>query len=110
MRTALEELHGERLRFAGKFGKVSVKTGTSKNRDTTFLLLDIVRLDTNEVIADHVWVASCKALDRFQLRPGDNLTFNAKVSRYRKRYGRNDDYTLSKIGKVRITCDEVTTV
>lgn len=80
----------ERHRFTATFDRFGKKTGWNGADERTVLLVD-VKLGGN-VVADHLWFKSGKQFDALDLKRGDEVEFNARVSSYMKGYrGYRDD-------------------
>ena len=70
MRKELAAEEGKRKRFKAVFSGVGKKVNYKGYREQTILLRNIVDLESNKVVADHVWFSClCKYLHNF---PYDN--------------------------------------
>lgn len=106
MREILQTLDGQRLTFVATFNRYGAHRIFGDVCEQTVLLADVATLDGLKC-TDHLWMACGARFDRFELKPGDVLMFDARVKPYHKRkvYKRKDgrfkhlssilDYTLS---------------
>lgn len=86
MRRRLANTEGERKLFRATFSRVGKKTNYHGYSEDTLLLTNVVEVETNDVVADHVWFTYTKAFDKLMLKEGDRLEFEARVKEYRKGY------------------------
>ena len=111
MRKQLGKINDQRLRFRATVSRFGTKTNYHGFPEPTILLTDIVRLDTDELLTDHLWFPVGKRFGSISLKPGDVIEFDARVGSYKKGYvnhsqgidERTTDYKLripSKIVKV----------
>lgn len=90
MREKLKEIHRTRTRFSGVFVRFGEKNGYQGRTIRTVLLKDIT--SGGEVMCDHVWFVCGKQLAALDLKEGDEIDFNARVTAYTKGYkGRRED-------------------
>jgi hypothetical protein len=100
MRFKLAQYKGQRRRFEGTFERFGIKSGY-KGPLRTLVLLKVVDVLTREEVCDHLWFTVGKQLDRLDLKEGDIIRFDARVTRYLKGYVHRDednrevDYRLS---------------
>ncbi|MGE5621287.1 MAG: hypothetical protein ACM3U0_01805 [archaeon] len=111
MRGRLKDMNGERRTFYGEFVRLGVKSGY-KGTEETVLLKNIY--DTSGTfITDHLWFNLTKGFEKLDLKPGDRVQFDARVTSYTKGYkGRyagilnpskakeRSDFKLSHPGKI----------
>lgn len=91
MRTELAEIENCRRCFRGTFDKLGTRRGF-KHPLTTILLKDIVDVARGKVVTDHVWLTMGKRLAKLDLKEGDTVKFDARVTEYQKGYkGHRDD-------------------
>lgn len=91
MREELAKLYGARRRFQGTVDTFGVKAGW-KHPLTTVLLKNISDCKTHNVVTDHLWFVLYKQLASLDLRIGDVVSFDARVTKYLKGYlGRRFD-------------------
>lgn len=91
MRERLKERDGVRARFFATFQRFGVKPATTWAPAIKTLLLVDVRDDRGEAVADHVWFKEGEWSKSLDLKPGDRIGFDARVSQYEKGYrGRRD--------------------
>jgi len=86
MRKQLASVEGSRKKFAGIFSRFGKKTNYHGYADRTILLVNIVDLETNSRVADHVWFNYTKAFEKLLLEPGVRVEFDARVKIYKKGY------------------------
>ena len=69
--------------------------------ERTILLKDVIRIDTNEIVTDHLWFTVRKRFKELNLRAGDVISFSGRVSSYKKGYYHNIvDYHLKYPSKI----------
>ena len=91
MREQLAKLHGARRRFQGIFVRFGTKSGY-KGPLTTILLKDVVDVASSKLVSDHLWFTMGKQFEGLDLKEGDVVRFNARVTEYEKGYkGRQDE-------------------
>lgn len=117
MRKKLKEIGSDnRNTFTGTFVRFGYKNGW-KGPIETLLLKDIRQLN-GEIVAEHLWFTKTKGFANLDLKEGDILKFNARVSVYEKGYKGYDfmkqlenpvskDYKLSYPTKIEIISREV---
>lgn len=92
MREQLAQINQTRATFRGivvRFGEKKSFKGPPKK---TILVQDI-RDRHNRVLTDHLWFTAGKWSDVLDLKEGDEIQFDARVTPYRKGYrGRREDY------------------
>ena len=92
-----------------RFGATVVKCGIKNNcfkgyPERTMLLGNVVDLDMDEIVTDHIWIVVGKTLCELDLKAGDKIEFNARVGRYRKGYYKDKyDYKLNRMTKIEVT-------
>lgn len=104
MRAKLAKYFGERRTFQGVFKRFGSKSGY-KGPVKTILIVNLVDAVTKKALTDHIWFTCGIQFDRLDLREGDVVRFDARITKYLKGYqGRNDfgeegfqelDYRLS---------------
>ena len=103
MRKELADKEGERRSFRATFVRFGSKQGYQGYKEETILFKNIMDVSTRKLIADHVWFNLTKGFERLSLKPGAQVTFDARIKEYHKgyvnrRYGidnRKKDYRLS---------------
>jgi hypothetical protein len=101
MRFKLAQYNGKRRRFEGTFDRFGSKPAFKGPALRTLILLNVVDVYTREEVCDHLWFTVGKRLDSLDLKEGDVIRFDARVTRYWKGYVRRDednreiDYRLS---------------
>lgn len=107
VRAILESKFGCRERFSGSFKRFGSKVGYKGRVETTVLLTHIT--DANgQFVCDHLWFNHTKGFQGIDLREGDVVEFEARVSDYVKGYMHDDyvdertvDYHLSYPTKIK---------
>lgn len=85
MREELAKLHGLRRRFQGVFERFGTRSGY-KGILTTILLRDIMDVASGKVLTEHVWLTMGKRFEKLNLKEGDVVRFDARVTDYLKGY------------------------
>jgi hypothetical protein len=81
MRTKLQEIDGQRVRFKAKV----LKFGTRRVLQIPTVLLErVIIADSGEMATDHVWLSARNILGTIQ--PGSIVEFDARVRPYEKGY------------------------
>lgn len=110
MRKNLKTLEGLRKKFRGKFVKFGTKSGWNGHEISTILLEDIVDLETQQKVTDHIWFTYTKGFQKLDLIEGIILEFTGRIKKYQKGYKgyREDvyktieyDYKLSHPTKIK---------
>ncbi|MCH3921841.1 hypothetical protein [Limosilactobacillus sp.] len=105
MRKSLKNIGAAtRERFVGEFARTGYKR-VYQTFKPTILLTNIRLLDTGELITNHLWFNYGKQfLCLGELRPGDQLAFNARVGTYYKGYcnAKSKDYRLQYPTKIEL--------
>lgn len=104
---ALEE--GKRKKFRAIFVRVGKKINYNGYSEDTILVSNIIDLELNREVADHVWFSYTKGFEKITLAEGTVLEFEARVKEYTKGYVRKDlkinnrttDYKLSHPTKIK---------
>jgi hypothetical protein len=91
VREELAKVCGQRKSFQGVFVRFGRKPGY-KGSETTILLTHICDIASRKLVTDHVWLTMGKQLQKLDLKVGDILRFDARVTEYLKGYqGRRDE-------------------
>jgi hypothetical protein len=109
MRSELKKEEGERKKFRGTFIRTGKKTNIKGYSEETLLLKNIIDLETNRTVADHVWFNYTKGFQNAGLSEGIMVEFEARVKKYTKGYVNNhykmdftrQDYKLSHPTKIK---------
>jgi hypothetical protein len=109
MRKELAIRHGERKKYRAIFSRIGKKTNYKGYREDTILLNDVREVETNQLVADHLWFSYAKSFEKIFLIEGELIEFEARVKKYtkghvNKRYRidkRTTDYKLSHPTKVK---------
>ena len=109
MRKELAAESGNRKKFSAVFSRLGKKTNFKGYSEETILLKNIIDVETNMVVADHVWFSYTQGFEKASLSPGDKLEFEARVKEYRKGYVNKSykinnsatDFKLSNPTKIR---------
>lgn len=87
MRKNLKKMDGERKIFRAIFERYGSKTAYKGPPLRTILLKNIVDLETNEIVTDHLWFNFTKGFEALgELSPGTRLEFEARVKPYEAGY------------------------
>ena len=108
MRKELARQAGERKKFCAVFVRFGKKVNYNGHSEDTLLLKGIVDLESQQVVADHVWFSYSKGFQKLRLEEGCHLTFEARVKKYVKGYVnrkykldfRKEDFKLSHPTKI----------
>lgn len=92
------------------FVRVGKKRNFKGYSEDTILLKDIIDVETENCVADHVWFTFTKVFEAAGIREGDTITFDARVKSYSKGYvnkslgmtRRKTDFKLSHPTKVQV--------
>ncbi len=109
MRKELAKEKGQRKRFSATFGRIGKKSNYHGYAEDTILLKDIIDLETNKIVADHMWFSFTKGFETAGVKEGMQVEFDASVKEYTKghvdsRYRTSDrkrDYKLSHPTKIK---------
>ncbi len=109
MRKELAAEKGNRKKFRAVFARIGKKVNYKGYSEETILLKNIVDLETNKMMTDHVWFSFTKGFEKALLKEGDSLEFEARVKEYRKGYlnkkykinNTTNDYKLSNPTKIK---------
>jgi hypothetical protein len=110
MRKELASQAGERKKFRAIFSKIGKKTNFKGYSEDTILFKDVREVETNKLVADHLWFNFTRSFENITLTEGSNIEFEARVKVYAKGYvnkamghtKRSFDYKLSHPTKVKI--------
>jgi hypothetical protein len=110
MRKELAQDKGVRKKFRGIFSRVGKKINYKGYSEDTILLKNIIDIEANKVVADHVWFGFTKGFEKLVLSEGIQLEFEARVKEYRKGYINTHlninnsaiDYKLSHPSKIKV--------
>jgi hypothetical protein len=110
VRKVLAKAEGERKKFSGIFSRLGKKTNYQGYSEDTILLINIIDLETKQIVADHLWFSYTKSFEKISLSEGVVVEFEARVKEYKKgyvnsRYKINQsrkDFKLSHPTKIRI--------
>ena len=97
MREQLAVRDQERFRIVAKVEKYSYRPGW-RFREPTILLTDVRDANTGKLLTDHLWFKS--GLWSRGCRVGDTISFDARVSSYKKNKGRKKDWNMQRPTKV----------
>jgi hypothetical protein len=99
---------GERKKFQAIFVRFGKKTNYHGFAEETILLKNIVDLESNKVVTEHVWFSYTKNFQHLSLINGMRIEFEARIKKYVKGYKnsrykideRTEDYKLSHPTKI----------
>jgi hypothetical protein len=98
MRKELVAEAGKRKKFRAVFGRVGKKLNYKGYSEETILLKNIVDVESNKIVADHLWFSYTDGFLNASLSLGENLEFEARVKEYRKGYV-NKNYKINNSSK-----------
>lgn len=109
MRKELATESGNRKKFSAVFERLGKKVNFKGYSEETILLKNILDLETNSVLTDHVWFSFTQGFIKASLTPGDRVEFEARVKEYKKGYvnrslkinNSTTDFKLSNPTKIR---------
>lgn len=110
MRKVLTNSAGERKKYRAAFCRLGKKLGYLGYSEETILLKDVTDLETNQVVADHIWFAYTQGFQKVNLKEGVLVEFEARVKKYTKGYvnprlkvnNKREDYKLSNPTKIKV--------
>ena len=113
VRKGLSAYNDERRRFRGEVARFGKKVNFKGYSEETILLRNIVDIETNDVVTDHVWFTYSKGFDDAKVRQGDRIEFDARVKSYKKGYvnklikgtKQTVDFKLSHPTKIAVVSD-----
>lgn len=95
MRKELAGENGLRKKFTAVFSRTGKKGNYNGYSEETILLTNIIDVDTNKTVSDHVWFSYTKGFQKIELVEGIQLEFEARIKEYRKGYI-NTRYQINK--------------
>ena len=98
IRKKLRARDHERFRIRARVERFSAKIGWRGARQETVLFKDVTDVVTNEVLTDHMWFRTGKWAE--DLRAGDIVTFDARVTKYSKGNGHKFDWRMERPTKL----------
>ncbi len=109
MRKELAREEGKRKKFRAIFERLGKKTNFKGYSEETVLLKTIVDVETNKVVADHVWFSYTRGFEKALLKEGTIVEFEARIKEYKKGYvnrklnftSQSVDYKLSHPTKIK---------
>lgn len=114
MRKELAKEEGNRKKFRAVFIRIGKKVNFKGYTEETLLLKDVLDIETNKVVADHVWFSLTKGFEPVIRTEGTTIEFEARVKEYRKGYvnkiykinSSKTDYKLSHPTKIKIVREQ----
>jgi hypothetical protein len=108
VRKELAKQVGDRKKFQATFVRFGKKTNYQGFAEETILLKNILDLESNKIVTEHLWFAYTKNFQRIPLTEGTYIEFEARVKKYTKGYKsskykidqRTEDYKLSHPTKI----------
>jgi hypothetical protein len=108
VRKELAKQIGERKKFQATFVRFGKKTNYQGFAEETVLLKNIVDLESNKIVTEHVWFTYTKNFQQIPLATGMHIEFEARIKKYTKGYKnsrykidhRTEDYKLSHPTKI----------
>jgi hypothetical protein len=101
---------GTRKKFTAIYSRMGKKVNYKGYSEETILLKNIIDVETNKVVTDHVWFSYTKGFEKLALTEGVTIEFEARVKEYKKGYVNKlykinnsaTDYKLSHPTKIKI--------
>jgi hypothetical protein len=108
MRKRLAEDAGLRKRFRAEVDRFGKKINYKGYSEKTILLKRIADVETDEIVADHLWFTFSLTFEKANVQEGSTLEFDARVKDYKKGYvnkkiginQRKKDFKLSNPTKI----------
>lgn len=97
MRLALKNRVGIRERYTATVQKFGTRPGSNGQSQLT-ICFEKVTDDLGESVAEHIWMVYSDPFRALQLQPGDVVSFEARVQKYRKGYAGWRDGELRSFG------------
>lgn len=90
MRDELKNLGSEtRYRYRATVGRMGIKSNKYKRfPERTILLKNLIEETSKKLVTDHIWFTVHKTLRELNLKEGDEIAFDARISTYKKGIGR----------------------
>lgn len=102
MRTKLKQLDKKRFLVTAEFSKFGTKTNWNGYQTPTVCFQNIKDSEGN-ILTDHVWFTVGKRIKDMDLQEGDIVSYEARVSNYRKDYFKDTiDYKLNNPTKFKL--------
>ncbi|HZB15425.1 MAG TPA: hypothetical protein VE467_20465 [Chryseolinea sp.] len=95
MRTSLAKQLGERKKFHATFVKFGKKRNYQGFTEETLLFKNIIDLEQNKIVTEHVWFAYTKSFQRISMTAGVQVSFEARIKKYTKGY-KNSKYGIDQ--------------
>lgn len=86
MRKKMEHLKEQRRKFTAIFVRYGRKNGWKGRSETTLLFNDIIDVKTNKKVTGHIWFNLGKRFATLNLKEGEKISFDARVTEYLKGY------------------------
>ena len=86
MRKRLTQDAGLRKRFSARVDRFGKKSNYKGYSEDTVLLKDIIDIQSNEVVADHLWFTFSLTFQKANITEGCKIEFDARVKEYKKGY------------------------
>ena len=86
MRKLLSKEEGKRKKFKAVFERIGKKVNYKGYSEETILLKDVIDLEINQVVTDHIWFLFSKGFEKLYPKTGMIIEFEARVKEYRKGY------------------------
>ena len=98
MRRELASEKGKRKKFKAVFDRVGKKVNYKGYSEETILLKGVIDIESQKVVADHVWFSYTQGFIKASIDVGDAIEFEARVKEYRKGYV-NKNYKIDNTKK-----------
>ena len=108
MRKELGKQVGERKKFQATFVRFGKKINYHGFGEDTVLLKNVVDLQSNKIVTEHLWFPYTKNFQQIPLTEGTHIQFEARIKKYTKGYKsskykidqRREDFKLSHPTKI----------
>jgi hypothetical protein len=109
VRKELAKADGQRKKFSATFSHLGKKINYHGHSEETILLKNVIDVETNALLTDHIWFSFTKGFQEAGIQPGDYIQFEARVKKYSKGYvnkrhridQKKVDYKLSHPTKIK---------
>jgi hypothetical protein len=113
VRKELAKEIGTRKKFIAIYSRMGKKVNYKGYSEETILLKNIINVETNKLVTDHVWFSYTKGFEKLVLTEGVTIEFEARVKEYKKGYVNKlykinysaTDYKLSHPTKIKFVSD-----
>ena len=109
MRKQLAAEAGNRKKFKATFNRLGKKMNFKGYSEDTILLKNVIDIETNQLVTDHIWFNYTKGFEKISFKEGVQIEFEARIKEYKKGYvnkslkinNSKTDYKLSHPTKIK---------